>query len=433
MTLSRFVFGGSLALLVGCAGSHLQVNVPSNAAEWGKGTTDIRKVTALVRVTPPVRLQKSFETVAARTADPDLADFLRGHALGGFGSGFLMTHTSSEGTAAFIVTNRHVIAESERAEVSFTDGMTYKDCEVVYSSPKADLAVIALPESAARAVGAGLRPSVHDATDRESVVATGYPGVGGHPSYQVTDGKISNAKFSLPEVGMDETYVQHTAPIDPGSSGGPLTDESGALVGVNVSLMRSRTSMFFAVPSSAVVETVRHAHDLVAKKKNAQWMTAELDKRCSSFASEVAANSKSYGRLFSFVSNAAIADRGLESYGMLLHSPVAANVERDFFQDPIETLRESVGIRLTVRAAQGGGATGMCASANAIDADSIAEGKPVRRGLVTKNGGSMEVLWTFEHGTWRIAGGEMVDVPTVAEREAPAPVQAKKTAVKGGR
>ncbi len=122
--------------------------------EWISAPADLRKVTAVVRATPPPRLKATFEAAAARTDDADYAAFLRGQASGGFGSGFVMVHRNDAGPTAFIVTNRHVVAEAERVEVSFADGATYKDCEVVYVNPKADLAVVALPDSALRAVGA---------------------------------------------------------------------------------------------------------------------------------------------------------------------------------------------------------------------------------------------------------------------------------------
>lgn len=325
----------SLFLLAGCSFQPpATVNAVASSPEWGPGTTDVRRATALVRVSPPARLKAAFETTAARSDDPDFSDFLRMHAGGGFGSGFLVTHTSAEGTAAFVVTNRHVVAESTEAEVSFSDGTTYKSCDVIYASAKHDLAVLALPESALRALGAGLRPAAEDATDRLPIVATGYPGIGGKPSYQVTDGKVSNARFAMPELGLEGSFIQHTAAIDPGSSGGPLTNESGALVGVNTMLIRQRSSMFFAVPSSAVVDTVRYAHALDAHKRSAQWMTAELDKACTTLSSELAATTKSGERLTSFVSNLAVADRGLESFVQLARTPIGAEYPDAFLSGP---------------------------------------------------------------------------------------------------
>lgn len=426
---SHVAVAASLFLLAGCSFQPpATVNAVASSPEWGPGTTDVRRATALVRVSPPARLKAAFETTAARSDDPDFSDFLRMHAGGGFGSGFLVTHTSAEGTAAFVVTNRHVVAESTEAEVSFSDGTTYKSCDVIYASAKHDLAVLALPESALRALGAGLRPAAEDATDRLPIVATGYPGIGGKPSYQVTDGKVSNARFAMPELGLEGSFIQHTAAIDPGSSGGPLTNESGALVGVNTMLIRQRSSMFFAVPSSAVVDTVRYAHALDAHKRSAQWMTAELDKACTTLSSELAATTKSGERLTSFVSNVAVADRGLESFVQLARTPIGADIRMHFYQDPMSAMRRSVLIRLGARSSAAGGANGSCASLSPGDAAAIAEGKPVRRAVMTNSGHAMELTWTFEHGAWRVANGEMIEI--AAE---PPPAKTAKTAKKAGK
>jgi serine protease Do len=232
----------------------------------------------------------------------------------------------------------------------------------------------------------------------------------------------------MPELGFDDAFVQHTAPIDPGSSGGPLTNESGALVGVNVMLIRQRASMFFAVPSSAVIDTVRYAHALDAHKRSAQWMTTELDKACTALSSELAATTKSGARLTAFVSNAAVAERGLESFAQLARTPIGPQIRNDFFHDPMSAMRRSVLIRLGTRSSMAGGANGTCATLSPADATAIAEGKPVRRAVMTNSGHAMEVTWTFEHGAWRVANGEMVDV-----EEPPPPPPAKTTKVAKGK
>ncbi len=403
-----------------CAATTNTPKTAESSGEWVSGPTDLRKMTAIVRAMPPARLKAAFETVAARSEDPDFADHLRAHASGGFGSGFLVIHKSGQGTKPFIVTNRHVVAESENVEVTFGDGTTYKECEIVYSSKKYDLAVVALPDSATRAFGHGFRVATRDPSDRLPIVAAGYPGVGGKPSYQVTDGKISNATFKDSQLG-DETFIQHTAPIDPGSSGGPLTDEAGAIVGVNVMMIRQRSSMFFAVPAAAVTETVRYAHELTTQRQSTAWMTKELDAACSSLAAELGSMGRTGSKLAPFVSNKIIAERGLESYALLNRTSLADDLRQIFFVDPIIAMRTSVLVRLNARAEAGGGSAGTCTSINPGDATAIAEGKPVRLGVKTKSGGAMELAWTFEHGSWRVANGELIELHAAAEEPAPPP------------
>lgn len=431
----------ALLSLQGCI--QVQVAEPGatpgpSSAEWASGPNDLRRTTAVVKVTPPALLKAALERAAAQSDDPDYAAFLRMHASGGFGSGFVMVHRANGKPVPLLVTNRHVVAEAETADVTFADGTTYASCEILLTSTKYDLAVLALPDSALRAVGHGLVPAKAGASDRLAVVAAGYPGVSGRPSYQVTDGKVSNASFSMPEIGIDETLVQHTAAIDPGSSGGPLVDETGALVGVNVMLLRKRSSMFFAVPASAVVETVREARVVLESRRSAPWLAAEIDKACTSLAGELASTTHQGSRLVSFVSNAAVAGVGLQSFAMLTSLPeVAPQLRRDFLDDPTWALRRSILLRLGARGAMGGGATGTCGKLTPADAASLGDGKPVRLAVATKDGRSMELVWTFEHGRWRVLDGDLAVTSPVAGREA-APPRAKgkpaatKTTAKGG-
>jgi S1-C subfamily serine protease len=47
-----------------------------------------------------------------------------------------------------------------------------------------------------------------------------------------------------------EGVVQHTAPLNPGNSGGPLTDSVSRVVGINTAIIASAQGIGFAVPSS---------------------------------------------------------------------------------------------------------------------------------------------------------------------------------------
>jgi S1-C subfamily serine protease len=47
-----------------------------------------------------------------------------------------------------------------------------------------------------------------------------------------------------------ESIIQHTAPLNPGNSGGPLVDSRGRVVGVNTAVIPMAQSIGFSVPSS---------------------------------------------------------------------------------------------------------------------------------------------------------------------------------------
>lgn len=141
--------------------------------------------------------------------------------------------------------------------VSFIDD---SQCEAdpVGDDPASDLALIR-----ARAAGlayAGFGPS-EGLRPGQLVVALGNPL--GYAS-SVSTGVVSALGRSLR--GQDgrliESIVQHTAPLNPGSSGGPLLDTRGRVVGINTAIVAQAQGIGFAIPSATarwvLVELLRH-------------------------------------------------------------------------------------------------------------------------------------------------------------------------------
>ncbi|MGH2344107.1 MAG: S1C family serine protease, partial [Chloroflexota bacterium] len=86
----------------------------------------------------------------------------------------------------------------------------------------------------------------------ETVVAIGYAlGLQGEPT--VSNGIISALHR---DVGQRWTYLQHTAPINHGNSGGPLLDMQGAVIGVNTLLDENAQSVYFAIPADKAKQEV---------------------------------------------------------------------------------------------------------------------------------------------------------------------------------
>jgi len=151
-----------------------------------------------------------------------------------------------------ILTNHHVTEGAGRVLVTFQGGET-REAELVGSDPYTDLSVVRvdrLPE--------GVRPvRMGDSADLEPgdrVIAIGTPfGL----SRTMTTGIVSqtgrllmtDTDYAIPAV------IQIDAAINPGSSGGPLLDFSGEVVGMTTAI-RSETGEFsgigFAVPASLI-------------------------------------------------------------------------------------------------------------------------------------------------------------------------------------
>ncbi len=125
---------------------------------------------------------------------------------------------------------------------------------LVQANPHDDIAVLRVDPGAEATFAQGLPFRLAPAREQEQVVAAGFPGVGVRPSFQVSKGTVSNARFGAdagdgPEMGA---YVQHTAPIDPGNSGGPLLDGDGNLLGMNTLKIVGRENVGLAIPTSRI-------------------------------------------------------------------------------------------------------------------------------------------------------------------------------------
>src|SRR5208283_2284459 len=149
------------------------------------------------------------------------------------GSGFLV---SKDG---LIVTNYHVIAEGNSAIVKLPDGAFYLVDGVVASDKARDIAVI-------KTDGKNFRTLTLGNSDRlqvgEEVVAIGNPL---SLESTVSNGIVSGIRTIEEEGGK---FLQVTAPISPGSSGGPLFNMTGEVVGVTTLYLKGGENLNFAVP-----------------------------------------------------------------------------------------------------------------------------------------------------------------------------------------
>ncbi len=185
----------------------------------------------------------------------DLAKYFDSLAKGGFGSGYLALDPYGR---LVVVTNRHVITFADSAAITIFDengtGKKIEACPIIYEDPDIDCAILLLPEGTA-AAGAPLELSDSVPNDGETVWSAGYPGLFGEPSWQISRGVVSNRRVTVAAIGLPEyaVFTQHSAPIDPGNSGGPLlvgdpADSSSLrVVGINTWVVFGRQNTNFAV------------------------------------------------------------------------------------------------------------------------------------------------------------------------------------------
>jgi S1-C subfamily serine protease len=208
-----------------------EVSTPA-AASNGEPAGD---VSSLVQ-----RAQQSVVRVTSRvTQFGPFGQPVTGEAVG---TGFVVT---SEG---LIVTNAHVVENSDDITVTLADGRQYRATLVQMDSP-ADLAVLDIDQ-------AGL-PTLALADSSEvlagqSVVAIGFAlGLEGSPT--VTTGIVSSTgrTIQVADGPMIRTYrdvFQISAAINAGNSGGPLLDLQGRVIGINTAGAQGADNIGFAIP-----------------------------------------------------------------------------------------------------------------------------------------------------------------------------------------
>ena len=166
------------------------------------------------------------------------------------GSGFVY---DSNGQMV-VITNYHVVQDVLNITVTFINGDSY-EATVLGSDPYADLAVLSTdaPQSEYQPLEI---VSSSNLEVGDPVVAVGGPyGLAG----SMTTGVVS----ALGRTITDETssypianVIQTSAPINPGSSGGPLLNYAGQVVGVTTAIVSDSQGLGFAIPSSAILREI---------------------------------------------------------------------------------------------------------------------------------------------------------------------------------
>ena len=169
------------------------------------------------------------------------SQFVRGE-----GSGFVW---SDEG---HVVTSYHVVDGAARVTVTFHDGAVI-EAELLGGDVDSDLAVLKLSEPRGELAAVSLGDS-DDAQVGELVAAIGSPF---GREFTLTSGIVSAAGRTLPagNLGFSLTgVIQTDAAINPGSSGGPLLDMNGGVIGINARIASASgvsAGVGFAVPVNA--------------------------------------------------------------------------------------------------------------------------------------------------------------------------------------
>jgi S1-C subfamily serine protease len=227
----------------------MEFNEGKNASSRPQGGTMMRYMVAVLLLLAAMSAQNAPSTnkgrlldipAISREANGSIVSIVMsdkdGHPIAQ-GSGFII---SKDGR---VVTNYHVIRNGRSALVKMPNGAFFTVDGVLASDKIRDVAVIA-------AHGSDFRTLTLGDSDRlqvgEEVVAIGNP--------LSLESTVSNGIVSAIRTVEDEggKFVQITAPISPGSSGGPLFNMAGQVVGITTSHLVGGQNLNFAIPINDV-------------------------------------------------------------------------------------------------------------------------------------------------------------------------------------
>ncbi len=165
----------------------------------------------------------------------------------GTGSGFVF---SSDGLT---FTNSHVISVGENLRVTLLDG-TVVNAELTGKDPDSDIAIIKL-------LNGGF--SIAELGDSDELQIGQFLVAIGNPlgyQHSVSTGVLSAVGRTLRTASGRpiDNVLQTDAPLNPGSSGGPLINTDGLVIGINTAIIQGSQGLSFAIAINTAKEVAEH-------------------------------------------------------------------------------------------------------------------------------------------------------------------------------
>ncbi len=179
----------------------------------------------------------------------------------------------------YVLTNLHVVQRATKVWVQLADGREL-EAEPIVGATRRDVALLKLRGKSGEAFQAVRLAADDDLLLGETVLALGNPfGLGGSVSRGILSSK--NRRPPLEQEPLEiQDWLQTDAAINPGSSGGPLINLKGELIGLNVAVYREGQGIGFAIPIKQVAEAL--AEIFTPEVRSARWFGAQLRSTASS-------------------------------------------------------------------------------------------------------------------------------------------------------
>jgi len=344
------------------------------------------------------KLKTELDKRGYNTAARNLENFIKGDS----GTGFIYVNSDGKN---YILTNYHVISQAYTLSITFEtqDGekTKFSDLQIVAADEDMDIALLAF--------AGGQNPLKQSFSlinrpieEGEDVYSAGFPaGVGNTMVWQLGRGIISNASVRLPTGDDTEKmigpFIQHTAQVDPGNSGGPLLVQvrgvptGYSVVGINTLKLLGRQAANYAIPA-ARVRTFLDA----GLKPPAADQRPILEERVNTFIKGLNAPKAAYPHIAQFLSNTCTGENAEYAINELLEKAPKTVRDNVFDRDIISGMAYSVAwtIENSLRSKTGN---------ISVTIDSITPGENGSYNVnFNVNGGNVSSVWINEYGYWRI-------------------------------
>jgi S1-C subfamily serine protease len=157
-------------------------------------------------------------------------------------------------SSGLVLTNSHVVFGHPVIAVTLDDGTTLP-AQIVGADPLFDIALIRIPPPAS-----GKLPTVKLGSSERLVTGDEVYAIGNPFGLEqtLTRGIVSAVNRILPGVSwfVREPLIQTDAAINRGSSGGPLIDRCGGVVGITTAILADAQGIGFAIPMSLVKDVM---------------------------------------------------------------------------------------------------------------------------------------------------------------------------------
>ena len=252
------------------------------------------------------------------------------------GSGFII---SADG---YILTNNHMVAESEKVEIELTDGRKFT-AKIIGADSDSDVAVVKIDASDLPY----LELADSDALEvGEWVLAIGNPlGL----SHTVTAGIVSAKGRSGFGLADFENFIQTDAAINFGNSGGPLINLDGKVVGINTAIAGStgNIGIGFAIP----INMAKHAYEQLVKGGTVErgYLGIGIEDLTDETAPFFGLKKNAKGVLISEVTEDSAAEKaGLKHNDVIIELNGEPVESRDAFRNQVAMLKPGTRINLVV-------------------------------------------------------------------------------------